>query len=161
MQLNHEYVHSSHEPVLSLIQNSPGVQPINKIIYRKIYLFGNSTKLLNTQNQISHHFNTIFHVEKFVVFFSGTGGSTPVRRFNVTVVSGGPSIQEGSAGSVSPVPRHRGQPFASIPEDHALDDNLSPNTTLIQGSLSSSSRCASPAPSWDFSLEDSDSVSFF
>ncbi|CAH0557199.1 unnamed protein product [Brassicogethes aeneus] len=85
-------------------------------------------------------------------------GTVSVRRFNVTVVS---SVSEGtSGGSVSPVPRHRGQPFASIPEDHALDDDpvKNQNNLLQQKSLSTSSRCASPAPSWDFSLEDSDSV---
>ncbi|KAL1490411.1 hypothetical protein ABEB36_013112 [Hypothenemus hampei] len=52
---------------------------------------------------------------------------------------------------VSPVPRHRGQPFASIPEDHALDD---PPSVPVE---SECSRGSSPAPSWDFSQEDSDS----
>ncbi|XP_068905121.1 5'-AMP-activated protein kinase subunit gamma-2 isoform X3 [Tenebrio molitor] len=88
---------------------------------------------------------------------SGTGGTTPARRFNVTVVSGGPTVVEVSTGSVSPVPRHRGQPFAVIPEDHALDDPTAPNQTLIPQNVNSGSRCASPAPSWDFSLEESDS----
>jgi hypothetical protein len=68
---------------------------------------------------------------------------------------------EVSTGSVSPVPRHRGQPFAVIPEDHALDDPTAPNQTLIPQNVNSGSRCASPAPSWDFSLEESDSVSLF
>ncbi|KAL3282851.1 hypothetical protein HHI36_006012 [Cryptolaemus montrouzieri] len=86
---------------------------------------------------------------------------TTVRRFNVTVVSPSGAVvteQGQGSGTTSPVPpRHRGQPFASIPEDHPLDDTI----TSVQGlSLSGSSRCASPAPSWDFSLEDSDSVSY-
>ncbi|XP_031345628.1 uncharacterized protein LOC116172535 [Photinus pyralis] len=70
------------------------------------------------------------------------------RRFNVTVVSSGPS-GEGAGPPTSPVPRCRGQPFASIPEDQPLDESP------IQQYLDYCSRSASPAPSWDFS-NDSD-----
>ncbi|XP_060516938.1 5'-AMP-activated protein kinase subunit gamma-3 isoform X2 [Cylas formicarius] len=64
-----------------------------------------------------------------------------------------------SQSSASPVPRHRGQPFASIPEDHALDDPPSQHSQgATPGPFSSeSSRAASPVPSWDFSQEESDS----
>ncbi|KAK9888384.1 hypothetical protein WA026_000635 [Henosepilachna vigintioctopunctata] len=87
-----------------------------------------------------------------------SSGATSGRRFNVTVVSPSGVVvsdQIQTQGTTSPVPpRHRGQPFASIPEDHPLDDTI----TSVQGvSLSGSSRCPSPAPSWDFSLEESDS----
>lgn len=88
-----------------------------------------------------------------------SGPATNVRRFNVTVVSPSGAVvteQCQTTGTTSPVPpRHRTQAFASIPEDHALDDTI----TSVQGVSYSSSRCASPAPSWDFSLDDSDSVS--
>lgn len=59
--------------------------------------------------------------------------------------------------SSSPVPRHRGQPFASIPEDHALDSDEESQTEPYKSRLSTpkNSRCASPAPSWDFSQDDS------
>nr|XP_022908444.1 5'-AMP-activated protein kinase subunit gamma-2 isoform X3 [Onthophagus taurus] len=50
---------------------------------------------------------------------------------------------------MSPVPRHRGEQFASIPEDTVLEE---PTHNIHF----SGSRCASPAPSWDFSI-DSDS----
>lgn len=87
----------------------------------------------------------------------------PQRRFDVIVVSdptGDVSVPESAA---SPVARHRvTQPFASIPEDHALDDNATApaqhNHFLQHGA--SSSRSNSPAPDWDFSQdESSDSVS--
>jgi len=57
---------------------------------------------------------------------------------------------------VSPVPRHRGQPFASIPEDHALDDS---STVPVENDQPERSRGSSPEASWDFSLDESDSVS--
>ncbi|GJQ70368.1 hypothetical protein Trydic_g22800 [Trypoxylus dichotomus] len=75
--------------------------------------------------------------------------TSSVRRFNVTVVTSGPS-DEGFAPPISPGPRHRGEQFASIPEDHVLEEP-------VQKHLSDS-RAGSPAPSWDFS-NDSDSVS--
>nr|XP_022908438.1 5'-AMP-activated protein kinase subunit gamma-2 isoform X2 [Onthophagus taurus] len=70
------------------------------------------------------------------------------RRFNVTVVTTGPS-DNGFNTPMSPVPRHRGEQFASIPEDTVLEE---PTHNIHF----SGSRCASPAPSWDFSI-DSDS----
>ncbi|KAK9722345.1 hypothetical protein QE152_g19723 [Popillia japonica] len=70
------------------------------------------------------------------------------RRFNVTVVTSGPS-DEGFAPPISPGPRHRGEQFASIPEDHVLEEPVHKHL--------SDSRSGSPAPSWDFS-NDSDSV---
>lgn len=90
-------------------------------------------------------------------------GSAQSRRFNVTVVQpegayGGQGEHLPPQNCVSPVPRHRGQPFASIPEDHALDD---PPTAPLESERPVYSRGASPAPSWDFSLDDSDSVSIF
>ncbi|KAK4879544.1 hypothetical protein RN001_007690 [Aquatica leii] len=78
-------------------------------------------------------------------------GVQPERRFNVTVVERGPS-GEGAGPPTSPVPRCRGQPFASIPEDHALDESP------IQQYLQYCSRSASPAPSWDFSNDNSDNM---
>nr|CAH7757524.1 unnamed protein product [Callosobruchus chinensis] len=55
--------------------------------------------------------------------------------------------------------RHRAAhgPFASIPEDHALDDPppLQPPSGGGGQRSRAGSRCASPAPSWDFSLEES------
>ncbi|KAF7269920.1 hypothetical protein GWI33_017080 [Rhynchophorus ferrugineus] len=91
-----------------------------------------------------------------------SNAATPSRRFNVTVVQSG----GGSGGTgdhhlppqtcVSPAPRHRNQHFASIPEDQALDD---PPSTTVDNVNNESSRGASPAPSWDFSQDDSDSVS--
>lgn len=87
--------------------------------------------------------------------FSGSSNKANSRRFNVTVVSSGP---EGSELPTSPVPqRHtRAQhPFASIPEDYAVENTVS--SQVQQQSISS--RSASPASSWDFSLEESDSVS--
>ncbi|KAF5282793.1 hypothetical protein FQR65_LT02790 [Abscondita terminalis] len=73
------------------------------------------------------------------------------RRFNVTVVERG-APGEGAGPPTSPVARCRGQPFASIPEDHALDESP------IQQYLEYCSRSASPAPSWDFSNENSDNM---
>lgn len=90
-----------------------------------------------------------------LVVFSGSSNKGNSRRFNVTVVSSGP---EGSALPTSPVPqRHTRaqQAFASIPEDYAVENTVS---SLVQ-QQSISSRSASPASSWDFSLEESDSVS--
>ncbi|KAF5297716.1 hypothetical protein FQA39_LY12047 [Lamprigera yunnana] len=75
----------------------------------------------------------------------------PARRFNVTVVASGTS-GEGGGPPPSPVARCRGQPFASIPEDHALEESP------IQQYLEYCSRSASPAPSWDFSYENSNNV---
>lgn len=79
----------------------------------------------------------------------------------MTVISaGGADSEGGTSESVSPVLRHRGQPFASIPEDHALDDHAPQQQNIFQQQNVPNSRCASPAPSWDFSLdESSDSVS--
>lgn len=96
----------------------------------------------------------------YFLFVAVKGVAVSVRRFNVTVISGsGTDSGSGSSESVSPVPRHRGQPFASIPEDHALDDHEPQQNSVYQQNVSGS-RCASPAPSWDFSLdESSDSVS--
>lgn len=96
---------------------------------------------------------------KFFLILSAKGGAVSVRRFNVTVISAsGTDPGTGSSDSVSPVPRHRGQPFASIPEDHALDDHSPQNTTYQQQNIPGS-RSSSPAPSWDFSQdESSDSV---
>lgn len=96
-----------------------------------------------------------------IIFFSAKGNAVSVRRFNVTVISASGADSGGaSSESVSPVLRHRGQPFASIPEDHALDDHEPQQKNVFQQQNLSNSRCASPAPSWDFSLdESSDSVS--
>lgn len=84
-----------------------------------------------------------------IVSFVISGSSAGKIRFNVTVVASGGQEEGGaSAYPVSPVPRHhRTHPFASIPEDYALDDPENQKN-----------RSASPAPSWDFS-NDSDSVS--
>lgn len=79
----------------------------------------------------------------------------------MTVVStGGATSGEEPTESLSPVSRHRAQqPFASIPEDQALDGSLIENNVLQLQSLSNNNRCLSPAPSWDFNLDDSsDSV---
>lgn len=96
--------------------------------------------------------------------FLASNSGVSIRRFNVTVVAagGGESVGTTTSDSVSPVPRHRQtQPFASIPEDHAVDDTN--NTLQLQQQTISSgaaSRSASPAPSWDFSIDESDSVSY-
>ncbi|CAH1970518.1 unnamed protein product [Acanthoscelides obtectus] len=107
-----------------------------------------------------------------------TGQSVSIRRFNVTVVApptsgaddvthdmGGPGCPEILSSPASG--RHRAGahgPFASIPEDHALDDPppLQPPSGGGGQRSRGGSRCASPAPSWDFSLEESsDSVEYF
>lgn len=95
-----------------------------------------------------------FFLNILIFILGSTTAKGATKRFNVTVVSTG-AIEDGPPLPTSPAPRHRTYPpFCSIPEDHALD-----NPGDMDNPMSQDSRSESPALSWDFSNEESDSVS--